>query len=54
MVKDLTGSTYAQIIDVTEKMADLDEMLPNLDDLEVQDSKFSAKDMEMHLHEKIN
>lgn len=54
MVKDLTGSTYSQITETCEKMADLDEMLPNLDDLEVSDSKFSAKDMERHLHEKVN
>jgi len=31
-----------------EKMADLDEMLPNLDDLEASDNKYSGKDLELH------
>lgn len=51
---DLTDSSYDQIKETCEKMAALDEMLPNLDDLEVSDSRLSAKDMEAHQQEKLN
>ena len=54
LLKDLSDSSYEQVKEMCDKMADLDEMLPNLDDLEVSDSKFSAKDMERHQEEKVN
>lgn len=54
LIKDLTDSSYDQVKEMCDKMADLDEMLPNLDDLENGESNFAARDMEKHQQEKVN
>lgn len=46
--------TYEQVKDATEKMAALDEMLPNLDDLEANNQKSFLKDMAKHQEAKVN